>query len=110
MPNTRKNCSARKTNRNNTLRNTMGGLPKYANTFHGLHHWHKAVFEKLGWMVLAKAKGYSDKIAVYKKSIDRLAKSLVHVMGEYESANRKHDLKVLHMNVMCLHRFVVKHL
>ena len=118
MANTRKNMS-RRANLKNTRKNggasssTMKknmSLPKYANTFHGLHHWHKAMFEKLGWMVLAKAKGYSDKLAVYKNSIGHLAKSLEHVMGEYESANRKHDLRVLHMNVMALDRFVSKHL
>lgn len=97
-------------NRSVSSRNTTRSLPRYANTIHGLNHWHKAVFEKLGWMVLAKAKGYTDKVRVYKDSIGHLAKSIEHVMGEYESANRKHDLNVLHMNVMCLHDFVMKHL
>ena len=110
MASTRKNFKNRSSDRNSTLRNNMGSLPKYANTMHGLQHWHKSAFEKLGWMVLAKAKGYSDKVALYKKSIGYLAKSLGHVMGEYESANRKHDLHVLHMNVMCLQQFVENHL
>ena len=85
-------------------------LPRDANTMNGISAWYKSVFERLGWMVLAKAKGYNDKVAVYKKSIVRLVSSIEHVMGEYENMNRVHDLKVLHMNILCLWDFVQKHL
>ena len=34
----------------------------------GIHHWHTRMFEKLGWMVLAKEKGYDYKVDAYKKS------------------------------------------
>lgn len=85
-------------------------LPEHANTFHGLHHWYRAKFEKLGWMVLAAAKGHHEKVAEYKRGIARLLKSIEHVMGEYEEADRKHDLRVLHMNTMELQRFVNAHL
>jgi hypothetical protein len=87
-----------------------GHLPMHASTMHGVHHWHKHMFEKLGWMVLAKAKGYDYKVADYKKSIAHLLKTLEHLGTEYENHNRKHDLNVLHMNVMCLHDFAMKHL
>jgi len=117
MPNTRKN-NRKNMMRKNTRKN--GGaemniknnatLPAFANTFHGVHHWFKAVFEKLGWMVLAKAKGYDDKIAVYKKSIERLMKTLEHLSEEYESKNRKHDLNVLMMHVKVLDTYVNSHM
>jgi hypothetical protein len=81
-------------------------LPEQANTLHGLHHWHKHLFEHLGWMVLAKAKGHKDKVAQYKKSIQRFLKSVDHVSEEYESRNRKHDLHVLRMHVEELERAV----
>ena len=92
---TRKSKSGRK----NSM---MRSLPENAATFHGLHHWHKEIFEKLGWMVLAKAKGMDYKISVYKKSIDHLIKSIKHVSAEYEEADRKHDLNVLLMQAECL--------
>lgn len=76
----------------------------------GIHGWYEAEFEKLGWMVLAKAKGYTEKIRAYKKAIDHLLKTIEHVMEEYENANRKHDLRVVHMNTMALKEFVSKHL
>ena len=83
-------------------------LPKHAMTYYGLQKWHNAMFEKLGWMVLAKAKGYNDKITQYKHSIQDLIDSIKHVMGEYENHNRKHDLVVLLMNVQVLKEHVAK--
>ena len=91
-----------------TMRSTMHSLPEYATTFHGLHHWHKAMFEKLGWMVLAEAKGMHYKIPVYKKSIDRLIKSIKHVSAEYKDTDKKHDLNVLLMQAECLKGTVAK--
>jgi len=85
-------------------------LPKYSGTMKGIHGWYEAEFEKLGWMVLAKEKGYKEKISAYKKALDHLLKTIEHVKAEYESANRKHDLNVVHMNVECLKAFVNKHL
>ena len=85
-------------------------LPQHSNTMHGLQKWHNAEFEKLGWMVLAKAKGYDYKIANYKRAIKQLLESIQHVMGEYTDQDRKHDLHVLYMNAQCLHDYVAKHL
>ena len=86
------------------------GIPMHASTFHGLQEWYVAMFEKLGWMVLAKEKGYGYKIPVYKKSIQHLLESIKHVMSEYSEADRKHDLAVLHMHTLCLKDFVQKNL
>ena len=76
----------------------------------GLHHWYHAKFEKLGWMVLAKAKGHHEKITEYKRGIRRLMESIEHVMGEYRDPDRIHDLRVLHMNTAELQRFADRHL
>ncbi len=65
----------------------------YAFTMKGIHHWHERTFEKLGWMVLAKAKGYDYKIETYKKSIDHLLKTIDHVEAEYRSLPMRYSLK-----------------
>lgn len=103
MNHTRKNRSAQH----------MGSstqLPPHSSTFHGLNKWHNAKFEKLGWMVLAKAKGHDFKIIAYKKGIYHLIKSIEHVMDEYSDHDRKHDLHVLLMNAKVLEAYVNKHL
>lgn len=89
---------------------TSQKLSPLMGTEHGLEKWHDAMFEKLGWMVLAKEKGLDYKISTYQKSLDRLIASIKHVSSEYESRNRKHDLHVLLLNTMCLKSFVDKHL
>jgi hypothetical protein len=86
----------------------LSRLPKYSGTMKGVQEWYVAEFEKLGWMVLAKAKGYKEKISAYKKAIDHLLKTIEHIKEEYESANKKHDLNVVHMNTEVLKEFVAK--
>ena len=84
---------------NKTRRNR---LPKHSSTMYGINHWYKHVFEQLGWMILAKAKGYDTKIAAYKMSVTNLIASIKHVMAEYENHDRKHDLKVILMHTELL--------
>jgi len=74
----------------------------------GLVHWHKHVFTHLGWMILAKAKGMDTKVKAYKMSVDNLISSIKHLMREYENHDRKHDLKVMLMQVEVLQRNVNK--
>lgn len=81
-------------------------LPRYASTFHAVDKWYKRMFEKLGWMILADAKGYNSKVSEYKKSIDRLIKTIEHLMTEYENHNRLHDLRVMLMNTKTLREHV----
>jgi hypothetical protein len=77
-------------------------IPRHEATMPGLVMWHKSMFERLGWMVLAKAKGMTQKVKAYKVSVNDLVKSIEHVMKEYEDHNRKHDLKVLLMQARFL--------
>jgi len=85
-------------------------LPKHIGTMHGLNEWHESLHEKLGWMVLAKAKGYTKKIQLYKESLQHFLDTVTHVSSEYKNSDKKHDLNVLKMNVECLRAFVMKHL
>ena len=83
-------------------------LPKFIATVDGIQKWHNSLVEKLGWVVLADAKGYHDKISHYKNSIHRLINTIKHLITEYESKNRKHDLNVMLMNIEVLKEHVAK--
>ena len=95
--------------RKNKQRNGTRKLPMYASTYDGVFYWYNKMFEKLGWMVLAKDKGNKEKISHYKHSIDRFLKTAEHIYKEYENHNRKHDVNVLLMNARALQSFVNKH-
>lgn len=88
-------------------RSRTSKLPKYSITLLGLSKWYKHLFEKFGWMIIANAKGYSSKIAEYKKSIHHFIIATKHLMNEYENHNRKHDLNVMIMNVEVLQQHVL---
>jgi hypothetical protein len=94
-----------RTNKRGTLR-----VPRNAVTMSQLNNWFKATYEKMGWMVLSKAKGMGHKVVEYKKSLKHLVASIEQVMHEYTDMNRIHDLKVLHMEACVLRDFASKHL
>jgi len=77
-------------------------LPQHACTFDGVECWFKEKYEKLGWMVLAKAKGYDFKIKAYKMSLKHLLMTIENLMTEYKDMDKLHDLKVLHMDTRVL--------
>jgi hypothetical protein len=83
-------------------------LSQYAGTDQGVHEWYRMVFERLGYMVIAKAKGWNTKIAEYKRSITHLIKTIEQLKTEYEDRNRVHDMNVLLMNVKVLKTHVDK--
>ena len=71
-------------------------------TFHGIQHWYKSKFEKLGWMILAQKYGYTDKISEYKSSLMRLKQSIEHKLTHIKDSDKKQDLKIMHNNVTTL--------
>lgn len=84
-------------------------------TFKGLHKWHAAMFEKVGWMVLAKNKCHSEeeaklKLQVYRNSIEKLKKALEKKLDTTINEDRKGDLKILLKDVDILKEFVEKNL
>ena len=77
-------------------------------TMAGLQHWFTHLFEQLGWMVLAQKYGYTDKIKVYKKSIERMQCSLEKKMKTMQNEDDKRDLKIMHENIRLLQEHVNK--
>jgi hypothetical protein len=75
-----------------------------------VQRWYVAEVNKLGWMVLSKARGDDSRIAEYKRGIRRLEEVIGHLMSEYHNTDRKHDLNVLRMNVEVLAEFIRSHL
>jgi hypothetical protein len=71
-------------------------------TFYGLQKWHDCKFEKLGWMILAKKKGYHEKVNEYLKSIDRLEEAIEHKMEHMHDNDKCDDLEILLHNVKTL--------
>jgi hypothetical protein len=74
----------------------------HLHTFHALHEWHKAMFEKLGWMILAKEHGYVEKIQAYKAAIQYLKSAIEKKMKVTREIDRKNDLKILWANTCVL--------
>lgn len=77
-------------------------------TFESLHEWTNAMFEKLGWMVLAERDGNVEKIVNYVHSIERLLEDLDYKITKVEDKDRKHDLKILRDNVLVLQEHVMR--
>lgn len=85
-------------------------LPRLASTMHGVQKWYKHMSQKLGWMVIARGKGYDDKVAMYKKSLSHLLETIDHIAEEYTDADRLHDLNVIRMDAEYLYDYVLKNL
>ena len=77
-------------------------------TFKGLNCWYKHVFERLGWMLLAKAHGYNIQITAYKNSIDELEIHLANKLKTIKDKDRKTDIKILLDNTKILKSFADK--
>jgi hypothetical protein len=64
-------------------------------TYHSLEKWHTHLFEKLGWMILAKAHGRDLRVASYIESIELLITSLNEKKAVTQEQDRKNDLDIL---------------
>ena len=80
----------------------------YNATYHGLHDWHKHVFEHLGWMILAKNRKYDTKIKAYTESIQHLQNALKEKIDITQDRDRVVDLQDLIYNVEILKNYTDK--
>jgi len=79
-------------------------------TFCGLNNWNKYLFEKLGWMLLAKQDGHKMIIDTYKYNINELISHLINKKKSTIDKDRKKDLDIILSNVKILKTFVDKNL
>jgi len=98
--------------RKNTMKHSMTRkaprLARYNVTYHDLHKWKEAEFEKLGWMVLAKAKGMKSKTNMYKRSIKALKHSIEKAKHELTEPDRIRDLHIMWKQVNVLEKHANK--
>lgn len=93
-----------KTNRTRKLRSSIDFHEDVCceYTFHSMQNWYIHLFEKLGWMILAKTRGMNDKISLYKTSLNRFKDAVDHKLKHTKDNDRRHDLKVMHHNICIL--------
>ena len=79
-------------------------MHSYDCTFYGLHKWHKAMFEKLGWMIMAKEHNSGLKIKAYMECIQNFLSCVEKKLANTRDEDRKDDLVILMKNMMCLQK------
>jgi hypothetical protein len=74
-------------------------------TLKGINRWFKSVFEQLGYMILAKSKGMTDKIQVYINSVHRLKQAIEDKKTKVYDADKVEDLRIMsaHLDVLLKH-------
>ena len=76
-------------------------------TFHGIHEWHKHMFEKFGWMMLSVNKGNKnpEKVTSYIKGVNLLECAIRDkLQGDNSTITEQKDLNILLNNVNILKR------
>ena len=78
----------------------------YHTTVHGLEKWHQRMFEKLGWMVLAKRDKRKHKLMAYKEGVAHLHKAITERLAIIQDPDNKYDLEQLLFNVHSLQQTI----
>jgi len=79
-------------------------------TYLNIDRWYTGMVEDVGYMIIAKGKGYDARIAAYKKSFANLLKTIELVRKDSRDHDRKRDLTVLHRKATYVYEFVKAHL
>lgn len=78
-------------------------------TFHGLHYWHKQMFEKLGWILLAVHRGqHPDKIKAFSDALNQFGLAVANYIATVPDlpADRLHDLNVMKSEIDVLQQIL----
>ena len=70
--------------------------------YKGIYNWYQDVFERFGWMVLAKEKGMIYKIDFYKTNLQKLKCTIVKKHDSMNDIDKKKDLEIMLTNVNML--------
>jgi hypothetical protein len=71
-------------------------------TFHGLEHWYVAVFEKVGWIILAHSYGEEKVVQQYVDSIHSLIDHIDDKISTIKNEDKLTDLKIMRDNLVIL--------
>jgi hypothetical protein len=74
----------------------------------GLMKWYVNLYEKLGWMVLAKHQGLVLGIEFYKRAIGVLKERIMCKIKSVRDYDKREDLRVILNNVIVLETYVEK--
>ena len=74
----------------------------HESTHYGLNNWSKAMFEKLGWMLLAYTKGFPNELKYYIENVKDLHTSIKEKINTVHDEDTKADYKILKENVESL--------
>jgi predicted ATP-binding protein involved in virulence len=77
-------------------------VKEYDMTSAGIESWYKHKFENLGWTLLAKRHGYTDKVMEYKNSTLRLRDAIDRKIRKVHDKDTKADLIIMKDNVEIL--------
>jgi hypothetical protein len=77
-------------------------------TYHSLHKWYEAEFEKLGWMILAQKKGMTEKVMTYKHAVNHLETMIEKKIKYMHDKDKKTDLMIMLNNVEILKEHISK--
>lgn len=97
-----------KTHRRRPVHRHTMHINKDEHTCMALQNWHKAMFEKLGWMLLAREHGYHEKIHAYKAALHYLCNALEYKIKHVQCKDKKDDMRILLKNTHVLMEHVDK--
>ena len=71
-------------------------------SMHSIYKWYDGEFERIGWMILANARGMFDKTKAYIISLERLKMAIQQKIHNVVDIDKKNDLTIMLKNVNIL--------